>query len=117
MDPADLIEENSDYLVTRLEYFVMDHTDLVINEPEKFAIIRGFVEWCVAEDKKDLDVPRNPDKKSFRQRREEKQEKNISELEDENRNLLAAVRQLCKDCTDTVAKRRALNYLKRIGKE
>ena len=71
MDPADLIEENSDYLGHKLFCWTLANSNEVAANSERFQIIQKFVEWCAAEDQKDLDVPRNPDGKSFRQRREE----------------------------------------------
>ena len=71
MDPADLIEENSDYIGHKLFCWTLANSNEVAANSERFQIIQKFVEWCAAEDQKDLDVPRNPDGKSFRQRREE----------------------------------------------
>ena len=68
IEPADLIEECSENLAIRLDHWRFDHVDA---SKEELDIICKFVKWCLEEDQKDLDAPRNPDGKSFRQRREE----------------------------------------------
>ena len=70
MDPADLIEENSEYIALRLDHWIMSHADEA--HSPKFDAIVEFVQWCRAEDQKDLDAPRNGlGGTSFRQRRED----------------------------------------------
>jgi hypothetical protein len=68
-DPADFLEDASDHLVIRMEHYLFDNVNI---SPTKYKIIQEFVEWCIKEDQKDLDIPRAPDKTSFRQRRRDK---------------------------------------------
>jgi hypothetical protein len=70
LDPADLIEANTEYIMLRHDWYLLSHPDC---PKDKLKIIEEFVAWCVEEDKKDLDAPRAKDGKSFRQRREEAQ--------------------------------------------
>lgn len=86
MDPADLIEENIDHIVYWYEVYVMSHVDVAVNEPEKLKAIQDFVEWCIDEGKESLDAPRGKDGTSFRQRREERREKNGTIGEQEQLN-------------------------------
>lgn len=72
MDPASLIEANSESLSLRLDHLILSSSDFaksIVDDPEKFKVVQDFVTWCLAEDQKDLDEPRAPDGKSFRERR------------------------------------------------
>jgi hypothetical protein len=62
------IEDNSEYIQIRYCHYLLDNPEL---SADKIKIISDFVKYCVAEDQKDLNTPRAPDRKSFNQRREE----------------------------------------------
>lgn len=64
---ADQIEDYTEYLQIRYVHFMMDHPE--IDKKEVDAVVK-FVDYCVKQNEIDLDVPRGPDKTSFRQRRD-----------------------------------------------
>jgi hypothetical protein len=62
-DPATVLEQTSEDLEIRLDQYAMANGKISQE-------VIDFVTWCVNENKQDMDVPRNPDGKSFRERRE-----------------------------------------------
>lgn len=63
---ADQIEDYSEYLSNRCTHYLLDHSDI---NKEKFDIILDFVDYCIEQNNKDLDIPRGREKTSFNQRR------------------------------------------------
>ena len=68
MNIADQIEDQQESFQLKYECFLLAHSDI---SDEKLAIIREFTNWCLDDYENDLDSPRNPDGKSFRERRDE----------------------------------------------
>jgi hypothetical protein len=64
------LEDNSDYVITRLEHLMFDHPDI---PKEQLDIVSDFVAWCLAKDKEDINKPRGRDGKSYRERAKENQ--------------------------------------------
>ena len=66
LDQATLLEAFTDSITTRYADYLLMHE---VSEIGQLAV-REFFEWCIAENTIDLHAPRNPDGKSFLERRD-----------------------------------------------